>query len=114
MAGKILNYSYKPNRRIELKLNVNVDCDLGRCRHLLLEIMTSDNRVLTDPAPAVFAMDANAAGVCMTGYCWVCNSDWLSARSDLWFQVVELFQDDPAVSLSLDKQEILLSGEVNK
>ena len=50
----------------------------------------------------------------MTGHCWVCNSDWLSTRSDLWLQVVDMFQNDPAVSLSLDKQEILLSGEVNK
>ncbi len=57
-------------------------------------------------------MDANAVGVGMTGYCWTCNSDWLSARSDLWQQVVEVFQNDPAVSLSLDKQEILLSGNI--
>lgn len=76
--------------------------------------MSSDERVLTEPGPAVFVMDANAVGVGMTGYCWVRNSDWLSTRSDLWLQVVDMFQDDPAVSLSLDKQEILLSGEINK
>lgn len=114
MAGRIVNYSYTDNRRVELKLSVGVDCDLGRCRQLLLDIMSSDERVLTEPGPAVFVMDANAEGVGMTGYCWVRNSDWLSTRSDLWLQVVDMFQGDPAVSLSLDKQEILLSGEVNK
>jgi small conductance mechanosensitive channel len=114
MAGRIVNYSYTDNRRVELKLSVGADCDLGRCRQLLHDIMGSDDRVLTEPGPAVFVMDANAAGVDMTGYCWVCNSDWLPARSDLWLQVVDLFQNDPAVCLSLDKQEILLSGEVNK
>lgn len=114
MTGKIVNYSYTPNRRVELKLSVDIDCDLGRCRQLLLDIMSSNDRVLNDPDPAVFVMDANAAGVAMTGHCWVCNSDWLSARSDLWLQLVEMFQDDQAVSLSFDKQEILLSGEVNK
>lgn len=76
--------------------------------------MSSDERVLTEPAPAVFIMDAKAAGVGMTGYCWTCNSDWLSVRSDLWQQVVEVFQNDPVVSLSLDKQEVLLSGELNQ
>lgn len=114
MAGRIANFSYTPNRRVELKLRVRVDCELGKCRQLLLEVMSTDDRVLTDPAPAVFIMDANAVGVGMTGYCWASNSDWLSARSDLWQQVVEVFQNDPAVSLSLDKQEVLLSGELNK
>ena len=32
MAGRIVNYSYTDNRRVELKLSVGVDCDLGKCR----------------------------------------------------------------------------------
>ena len=61
----------------------------------------------------VFVLDANAAGVEMVGYCWVANGDWITTRSALWLPVVNRFQNDPAVSLSLDKKEVQLSGEVN-
>lgn len=112
MASRIINYHQTPNRRIQLQLSVGVDCDLARCQQALLEIMQSDGRVLPDPAPVVFVMNANAAGVEMTGYCWVENNYWLAARSDLWMSAVDRFQHDPAIELSLDKQEVLLSGEL--
>jgi len=114
MASRIVNYHQTPNRRIELKMSVGVDCDLDLCKKFLFEIMSGDERVLADPAPMVYVLDANAAGVEMVGFCWVGNNDWFSTRSDLWLRVVDKFQNDPAVKLSLDKQEVLLSGEVSK
>ena len=57
---------------------------LDRCKELLLEIMSAESRVLSDPAAAVFVMNAQAAGVDLTAWCWVNNADWLGTRSDLW------------------------------
>ena len=114
MASRIVNYHQTPNRRIKLKMSVGVDCDLELCKKFLNEIMSADDRVLSDPVPMVYVLDANAAGVNMVGFCWVGNDDWFSTRSDLWLRVVDEFQNDPAVTLSLDKQEVLLSGEVSK
>jgi len=110
MASKIVNYHQTPDRRIELTISVGVDCDLGLCKQYLLEIMTKDNRVLTDPLPVIFFLNVSAAGVEMTGFCWVANGDWFSTRSDLWLQVVDKFQNNPDVNLSLDKTEVLLSN----
>jgi hypothetical protein len=42
------------------------------------------------------------------------EDDCYITRSDLWLIGVGKFQSDPAVNLSLDKQEVLLSGEVKK
>jgi small-conductance mechanosensitive channel len=95
-------------------MSVGVDCDLGLSKQYLFEIMDVEDRVLSEPGPMVFVLDANAASVKMVGYFWVRNDDWFSTRSDLWLQVVDKFQNDPAVNLSLDKQEVLLSGGVNK
>jgi len=114
MASRIVNYHQTPNRRIELKLSVGVDCDLDLCKRFLFEIMSADERVQVDPVPMVYVLDANAAGVEMVGFCWVSNDNWFLTRSDLWLLVVDKFQNDPAVNLSLDKQEVLLSGEVSK
>jgi len=109
MASKIINYHQVPERRIELEFNVDVDCDLELCKQFLLEIMTKEKRVLSDPAPAVFYLNITAAGAVMTGLCWVSNADWFSTRSDLWLQVVDKFQKEPNVNLALDKTEVLLN-----
>jgi small conductance mechanosensitive channel len=114
MASRIVNYHQTPNRRIELNVSVGVDCDLELCKKFLFEIMSADDRVLVDPAPMVYVLDANATGVEMVGFCWVGNDDWFTTRSDLWMLVVDKFQNDPAVNLSLNKQEVLLSGAVSR
>ncbi len=108
----IVNYHYTPNRRVELKLNVSADHSLADARAVLTDIMRSDERVLDDPAPAVRINAARADGIDMVGLCWVKNADFLGARSDLYEKVVNAVQSDAGISLSLDKQQVVLSGEV--
>jgi len=107
MASKIKNISDSPTRRIELKLSVNTDSDLEETKALFIRIMSEDARVLDEPAPpAVFVMNVTAAGVDMFAVCWVKNEDWLSARSDLWINVVDAFSEDERVAMSLPQQEV--------
>jgi len=109
MASRIMNYHDTPSRRIELKLLVNTESNMDEARALFLKLMNEDERVLDEPSPPiVFVMDANATGVEMTAYCWVNNEDWLSARSDLWLNVVNAFIKDDRVSMSRPQQQIYL------
>jgi len=124
----IVNYHFTPNRRVELKLNVSADHSLDRrvelklnvsadhsladARAVLTDIMRSDERVIDDPAPAVRINAAQAEGIDMVGLCWVKNADFLGARSDLYEKVVNAVQSDAGISLALDKQQVVLSGEV--
>ena len=107
MASKIMNFSETPSRRIEMKLSVNTDSNIEESKALFLRLMTEDERVLDEPAPpAVFVMDANAAGVEILAICWVKNADWFSTRSDLWLKVVDAFMGDNRVAMSLPQQEV--------
>ena len=107
-----MNYHHTPDRRIELKLNVSADRSVADARELLIGIMRSDERVLDDPVPAVRINAARAEGVDMVGLCWVKNSDFLGARSDLYEKVVNAAQSDGGISLSLERSEIIVSGEL--
>lgn len=109
-SARVVNYNYTADRRIDLMVRVKADSDLARARELLLEIMRGDDRVLGEPAPSVFVLDAKAEGVDMAGYCWVKNADWFYARSDLLEKLVSAAQSG-GVALALAKQEIVLSGE---
>jgi len=111
LATKILNYSYLPNRRIEMQLSVDIASDLDTVKARLLAVADNESRVLADPAPAVFAMSADASGVVLILYCWVENADFLGTRSDLWKTVLQLVNEDSAVSLALPQQQVLLKEE---
>jgi small conductance mechanosensitive channel len=107
MATRILNYSYTPERRIELKLLISPDADLPLVKTRLLQLVEADERVLSQPAaPSAFVMSADAVAVEMTIFCWVKNEDFLGARSDLWLALMQACKDDTNITLSLPRQEV--------
>jgi len=107
MATRILNYSYTPERRIELKLLISPAADLPVVKTRLLQLVEQDERVLAKPAPpSAFVMTADAVAVEMTIFCWVKNEDFLGARSDLWQALMQACKDDTSLTLSLPRQEV--------
>ena len=111
-AKNVINYHFTPTRRVELALKVSADHSLADARTLLSDIMHSDPRVKQDPAPNVRVNAISAEGVDMLGLCWVDNADFLTARSDLYTKVVDATQSQEGISLALDRQQVVLSGEV--
>ena len=111
-SKKIVNYHFTPNRRVELKLNVSPDHSPADALAVLTDIMRSDERVLDDPAPVARINSASANGVEMVGLCWVKNVDFLGTRSDLYIKVINATQSDAGISLALEGQRVVLSGEV--
>lgn len=108
VATRILNYSDTPNRRIEMSVVIAPESDLDRLGDSLVSLVAADERVLEDPAPSVFAMNADASGVQVTIFCWVINDDFLGARSDLWLKLVKVCQEGGDIKLAPPKQEVLL------
>ena len=109
MATRILNYSYTPERRIELKLLISPAADLPLVKTRLLQLVEADARVLSEPAaPSAFVMSADAVAVQMTIFCWVKNEDFLGARSDLWLALMQACKDDTNLTLSVPRQEVFV------
>ena len=80
---------------------------------MLIDIMQGDPRVKQDPAPNIRVEAIAADGVDMLGLCWVDNADFLGARSDLYSKVVEAAQSQEGISLALEREQVVLSGEVS-
>jgi small conductance mechanosensitive channel len=109
MATKILNYHDLPERRVEINLSVNIDCDLRAAKALILRIMNEDERVLESPAlPQAFIVNVTASGADIMAICWVLNADWFAARSDIWLNIVDAFAEDGRVTMSLPQHEVFL------
>lgn len=108
MASRIQNYSYTPTRRIEITLVIASGCDPAAAREAVLGVVVAEPRVLAEPEPAMYAMNADASGVEMTLYCWVNNADFLSVQSDLWLQLLQLTGEGNGITLATPRQAIQL------
>lgn len=106
LASKILNFSYTPNRRIEIGLSVLASSDLDVVKERLLAVAANNFQVLADPAPSVFATHADASGIQVVLYCWVANGDYLGARSDLWQEILQVVRDGSDLELARPQQDV--------
>lgn len=112
LAAKIKNYSQMPEKRIEIKLSVNNDSELETAREVVILVLSGDERVLEEPSPPfTHVMNATAAGVEIMAYCWVKTEDFLSTRTDLWLKLVQAFNDNDRISMSLPQQEVFLHSK---
>ena len=109
LASKIFNYSDTETRRIEIFLSVNNDSNLEETRSTFVKIMSDDERVLMDPKPPVtHVTNVTASGVDMVAWCWVKNDDWFATRTDIWLKLVEAFETDERICMSLPQQEVFM------
>lgn len=109
MATKILNFHDLPERRVDINLSVNTNCDLRAAKALILRIMNEDERVLENPAlPQAFIVNVTASGADIMAICWVLNANWFAARSEIWLNIVDACAEDDRVTMSLPQQEVFL------
>jgi len=51
--GNIINYSTEGTRRVDLTIGVGYDSDIKKTKEVLMNVLTSNPKVLSDPAPTV-------------------------------------------------------------
>ncbi|WP_435380169.1 mechanosensitive ion channel family protein [Cyclobacterium jeungdonense] len=75
--NSIVNHSIKPTRRVEMAVGVAYGTDLKKTRQVILETLKKDERILADPAPAVYFTNFGDNSLDLSVRCWA-NAD------DLW------------------------------
>ena len=96
VGGNITNYSMKPNRRVDHVFGISYDDDLKLAKETLMEIIQSDERVLSEPAPFVAVSELGDNSVNFTTRAWVETADYW----DVYFGMIE------AVKLKFDEKGI--------
>ncbi|TLX53227.1 mechanosensitive ion channel family protein [Stutzerimonas nosocomialis] len=74
--SNITNFSREPRRRAEINLGIDYGSDIKLARQVLLEIASEDERVLDDPAPAVFVTGLGDSAVNLSLRVWVATPDF--------------------------------------
>ncbi len=88
---KIVNYSARDTRRVDLVFGIGYEDDLHKAKALIREILAADERILSDPEPFVALVELGESSMDIAVRPWVRASDYGAVRSDLLERVKTAF-----------------------
>lgn len=87
----IVNFSALPVRRIELRLALAYESDLGKAREIIMQLAKADNRILAEPAPEIGVTALTDKGVLLSAFLWVERADFLQVQYAMYEGVKAAF-----------------------
>ncbi len=106
-ADNITNYSALDQRRVDLVASVSYGDDIDKVRSIIKEILTSDSRILSEPAPTIAIMSLAESSVDFAVRPWVKTEDYWGVFFDLQEQIKKQF-DANGVTIPFPQQDIYL------
>jgi small conductance mechanosensitive channel len=79
----LLNYTRLGKLRVDFVFGVSYQADLEKVKRVLYELVTSDPRVLADPAPLIFVQELGDNSVQVAARPWVKSEDYWKLQWDL-------------------------------
>lgn len=76
LNGTIVNYSAKDTRRIDLVVGISYDSDIQLARDILNDILSTDNRILSDPEPVIGVLELADSSINLAVRPWVNTGDY--------------------------------------
>ncbi|GGB95265.1 mechanosensitive ion channel protein [Marinobacterium zhoushanense] len=108
-AGVITNYSKRETRRVDMVFGISYDDDLRKAKEILMEILTSDERVLSEPAPMVAVAALADSSVNFNVRPWVKTADYWAVYWDVTEQVKLRF-DEAGITIPYPQMQVHTSS----
>lgn len=105
MDSIITNYSAKDTRRIDLVIGVGYDDDIDKVRKTLEDIIASDERILSDPAPKIAVSELADSSVNFVVRPWTKTPDYWSVRFELMETIKKRF-DQEDITFPYPQQDV--------
>ncbi len=109
-SDSIINYSAEATRRVDLVFGIGYDDDIKKAKELLVSILTSDERILKDPAHTVAVSELADSSVNFVVRPWVKKEDYWDVFFDLQEQVKLAF-DEAGISIPYPQQDVHMYNE---
>lgn len=79
-SGHITNFTMNGTRMVRESFGIAYDDDVAKARDILLSLIQSDERFLSDPAPKVLVTNLGDSAVVLEVRAWTSVADWSGAR----------------------------------
>jgi small conductance mechanosensitive channel len=106
----IKNYSAENTRRVDMVFGIGYSDDIKKAKDLLEKIVTSDERVLKDPAPQIVVGELGDSSVNFNVRPWVKGPDYWDVYFDMHQKVKEEF-DANGISIPFPQRDVHLIQE---
>jgi small conductance mechanosensitive channel len=110
-GGNIMNFTVNGTRRIDLVVGVSYGDDLKKTQQVIKEVITSDNRILKEPAYTVAVSELGDSSVNFVVRPWVNAADYWSVRFDL-IEKIKLALDKNGITIPFPQRDIHMKNEV--
>ena len=104
-GDNIINYSTQPTRRVDLTVGVAYDADLKQVRALLEDIVSQDERILTDPPHQIAVSELADSSVNFIVRLWVESADYW----DVFFhtnETVKIRFDEAGIGIPFPQRDV--------
>ncbi|MBV1789541.1 mechanosensitive ion channel [Marinobacterium sp. D7] len=108
-AGVITNYSKRETRRVDMVFGISYDDDLRKAKEILMDILTSDERVLSEPEPLVAVAALADSSVNFNVRPWVKTADYWAVYWDVTEQVKLRF-DEVGITIPYPQMQVHTSS----
>ncbi|RDH83015.1 MAG: mechanosensitive ion channel protein MscS [endosymbiont of Galathealinum brachiosum] len=104
-GGVITNYSAKETRRVDMVFGIGYGDDIKKAKEVLVDIVTSHEKTLSDPAPLVVVSELADSSVNFTVRAWSKTADYWAVYFDCQEQVKIAF-DAANISIPYPQMDI--------
>ena len=111
-SGNIVNFSKKPERRVDHVVGISYNDDIKKAKDVMYEVIRNEPRALAEPAPLVAVTDLGDSSVNFTVRAWVKSEDYW----DAYFAIIEeikLALDANGISIPFPQMDVHLD-QTNK
>ena len=109
-GDNIINYSAEENRRVDMTVGVAYDADLSKVRDVLNDIISKDERILSDPAPQVVVGELAESSVNFIVRIWTKTGDYWGVKCDTTETIKNRF-DEAGIGIPFPQRDIhIVSG----
>lgn len=107
MNDAIINHTAKKTRRLDLTVGIGYDDDIRKARSVLMEILSGDDRVLSDPAPSVVVKELGDNSVNLGVRPYVDYENYYKLKFDLT-EKIKLRFDEEGISFPYPQRDVHL------
>ena len=101
----ITNINANPTRRIDLVIGISYDDDLHEAKNILEQLVSDDNRILTDPAPKIALAEFADSSLNLVVRPWVKTEEYWDVRFDLIDNIKHTF-DEKNITIPYPQRDI--------
>ena len=104
-SGTILNYSVKDIRRVDFTFSIGYSNDFEKAKSIVMDICTSHELTLDDPAPMVRVSEHGASSINLVARVWVKSENYWSVNFDI-LEAVKAAFDKEGIEIPFNQLDV--------